>query len=168
MRDLDESCGANRVARTMRTKRLRAQPGYGRRLGKHAGKPAAVAPNHLQREFSVLQPKRVWVTDILYIRTHERWLYLAVALELFSRREVGWSMRPRIDRELALNALLMAVRRHRPTNDAMELPVSCAAGQNPDCRKARQGSPRPGLRHLRDAAACTVTAPFMPASKWPG
>lgn len=68
MRDLGESCGANRL---MRTEGLRAQRGYGRRPGKHGGKPAAVAPNHLQREFSVPQPNRVWVTDITYIRTHE-------------------------------------------------------------------------------------------------
>lgn len=71
MRDLGESCGANRVARLMRTEGLRAERGYGRRPGKHGGKPAEVAPNHLQREFSVPQPNRVWVTDITYIRTHE-------------------------------------------------------------------------------------------------
>jgi putative transposase len=55
----------------MRAEGLRAQRGYGRRPGQHGGKPAAVAPNHLQREFNVSQPNRVWVTDITYIRTHE-------------------------------------------------------------------------------------------------
>lgn len=119
MRDLGEGCGANRVARLMRAEGLRAQRGYGRRPGKHGGKPAAVAPNHLQREFNVSQPNLVWVTDITYIRTHEGWLYLAVVLDLFSRQIVGWSMQPRIDRELALNALLMAVWRRRPTNEVM-------------------------------------------------
>ena len=69
MRELGESCGANRVARLMRAEGLRAQRVYGRRPGKLGGKPAAVAPNHLQREFSVSQPNRVWVTDITYIRT---------------------------------------------------------------------------------------------------
>jgi putative transposase len=119
MRDLGEGCGANRVARLMRAEGLRAQRGYGRRPGKHGGKPAAVAPNHLQREFNVSQPNRVWVTDITYIRTHEGWLYLAVVLDLFSRQVVGWSMQPRIDRELALSALLMAVWRRRPANEVM-------------------------------------------------
>jgi putative transposase len=81
--------------------------------------PPGVRTSTLQREFSVSQPNRVWVTDITYIRTHEGWLYLAVVLDLFSRQVVGWSMQPRIDRELALNALLMAVWRRRPTNEVM-------------------------------------------------
>jgi putative transposase len=54
------------------------------------------------------------VTDITYIRTHEGWLYLAVVLDLFSRQLIGWSMRSRIDSELAINALLMAVWRRSP------------------------------------------------------
>ena len=73
------------------------------------GKPAVVAPNHLQQRFDVMEPNKVWVTDITYIRTHEGWLFLAAVLDLFSRQVVGWSMQPRMDRELALNALLMAV-----------------------------------------------------------
>jgi putative transposase len=59
------------------------------------------------------------VTDITYIRTYERWLYLAVVLDLFSRQVVGWSMSSRIDRELAMNALLMAVWRRQPKNTVM-------------------------------------------------
>ena len=53
-------------------------------------------------------------SDITYIRTHEGWLYLAVVLDLFSRQVIGWSMRSRIDSELAINALLMAVWRRTP------------------------------------------------------
>ena len=88
--------------------------------------PRSVRPNRRSMtsllridEFNVSQPNLVWVTDITYIRTHEGWLYLAVVLDLFSRQIVGWSMQPRIDRELALNALLMAVWRRRPTNEVM-------------------------------------------------
>ena len=55
------------------------------------------------------------MTDITYIRTHEGWLYLAVVLDLFSRQVIGWSMRSRIDSELVINALLMAVWRRNPT-----------------------------------------------------
>lgn len=58
----------------------------------------------------------MWVTDITYIITHEGWLYLAVVLDLFSRQVVGWSMNSRMDRELAINALLMAVWRRNPTS----------------------------------------------------
>jgi transposase InsO family protein len=59
-------------------------------------------------------PNRAWVTDITYIRTWQGWLYLAVVMDLFSRRIVGWSAGPTIHRELVLDALLMAVRRRRP------------------------------------------------------
>jgi putative transposase len=59
-------------------------------------------------------PNKSWVTDITYIRTWEGWLYLAVVMDLFSRKIVGWSTRPTIARELVLDAVLMAVRRRRP------------------------------------------------------
>lgn len=78
-----------------------------------------MAPNHLQRQFDVTEPNKVWVTDITYIRTHEGWLYLAAVLDLFSRQVIGWSMGSRIDRELALNALLMAVWRRQPKQTVM-------------------------------------------------
>jgi putative transposase len=73
-----------------------------------------VVPNRLQRQFSTATPDEAWVTDITYIRTHEGWLYLAVVLDLFSRRVIGWSMQSRITKELALDALLMAVWRRNP------------------------------------------------------
>jgi putative transposase len=104
LRDLGESCGKHRVYRLMKQEGLRAQAGY-RRKARHYGKPVAVADNRLEQNFDVEAPNEVWVTDITYIRTHEGWLYLAVVLDLFSRQVVGWSMRSRIDRELAINAL---------------------------------------------------------------
>ena len=73
-----------------------------------------MAPNQLEQQFDVEAPNQVWVTDITYIRTHEGWLYLAVVLDLFSRQVIGWSMQSRIDSELAINALLMAVWRRSP------------------------------------------------------
>jgi putative transposase len=71
-------------------------------------------PNLLQRQFAVTRPNKAWVTDITYIRTRQGWLYLAVVIDLFSRKVVGWSGGPSIDRDLVLNALLIAVRRRRP------------------------------------------------------
>ncbi len=59
-------------------------------------------------------PDTVWVTDITYIKTHEGWLYLAVVIDLYSRRVVGWSMQPRMQMDLVLSALLMAVWRRKP------------------------------------------------------
>ena len=115
LRDLGECCGKHRVYRLMRQEGLRAQVGYRRRAYRY-GRPAVVATNRLEQNFDVEAPNRVWVTDITYIITHEGWLYLAVVLDLFSRQVVGWSMNSRMDRELAINALLMAVWRRNPTS----------------------------------------------------
>jgi len=73
----------------MRADGLRSQTGYHRRPGKRYGKPSVVAPNHVQQQFDVGEPNKVWVTDITYIRTHEGWLYLSVVLDLFSRQVIG-------------------------------------------------------------------------------
>ena len=89
---LGECCGKYRMARLMKQEGLRSQTGYHRRPGHYRGRPAVVAPNHLQRQFTVDAPNKSWVTDITYIRTHEGWLYLAVVLDLFSRQVIGWSM----------------------------------------------------------------------------
>lgn len=102
LRELGEACGKHRVARLMRRESLRSQTGYYRCPKHHGGRPAVVAPNHLDRQFIVAEPNKVWVTDITYIRTREGWLDLAAVLDLFSRQVIGWSMGPRIDRELAL------------------------------------------------------------------
>ncbi len=113
LRDIGEQCGQNRVYRLMRAAGLRAQVGY--RRPRHRSGPASVlAPNRLQRKFEVANPNDTWVTDITHIRTHQGWLYLAVVIDLYSRKVVGWSMHSRIKKELVLNALLMAVWRRKP------------------------------------------------------
>ncbi len=119
LRDLGERCGKHRVYRLMKAEGLSAQRGYGRRPRHGGGRPATVAPNHLQRQFTPVAPNQSWVTDITYIRTHEGWLYLAVVLDLYSRHVIGWSMRSRIDTDLVLSALLMAVWRRKPTQEVM-------------------------------------------------
>jgi putative transposase len=67
-----------------------------------------LAPNVLDRKFVVAAPNQVWVGDMTYISTEEGWLFLAVVIDLFSRKVVGWSMRPDMQRELVLDALDMA------------------------------------------------------------
>lgn len=114
LRDHGERCGPNRVHRLMRHASLRAQVGY-RKPRHKSGSVHQVTPNILQRQFNPEAPNEGWVTDITYIRTHEGWLYLAVVLDLFSRRVIGWSMQSRITRELVLDALMMAVWRRKPT-----------------------------------------------------
>ena len=78
------------------------------------GRPSFLTPNKLQREFTVSQPNKAWVTDITYIRTWQGWLYLAVVVDLFARKVVGWSMKPTLHRDIVMDALLMAVWRRRP------------------------------------------------------
>lgn len=114
LREIGEVCGKHRVARLMRREGLRSQTGYRRRPGHYGGKPAVVSPNHLDRQFDVAAPNVAWVTDITYIRTYEGWLYLSVVIDLFSRQVVGWSMKPRMTTDLALDALLAAVWRRKP------------------------------------------------------
>jgi putative transposase len=114
LRDLGEQVSENRVARLASLAGILAQVGYKRCPGRYGGKPAVVASNSLDRQFEVDAPDKVWVTDITYIKTHEGWLYLAVVIDLFSRRVVGWSAQPRMTTDLALQALLAAVWRRKP------------------------------------------------------
>jgi transposase InsO family protein len=107
-----------RVDRLMRKHGLRSVRSPPKRRYK-SGKPAVVAPNRLQRQFTVDQPDRSGVTDITYLRTAEGWLYLAVVIDLYSRAVIGWSMKSTLARELALDALLMAIWRRRPTGEVI-------------------------------------------------
>ena len=113
LREAGETCSKHRVARLMREQKLRALHGYRTRRWS-VGKPAVLIPNLLQRQFTVSLPNKAWVTDITYIRTWQGWLYLAVVMDLFSRKIIGWSTGPTIQREIVLDAVLMAVRRRRP------------------------------------------------------
>lgn len=114
LRDQGETCCPNRVARLAGLAGIKAQVGYKRRLGRYGSKPAVVAGNTLALNFETEAPIHVWVTDITYVRTHEGWTYLAVVIDLYSRRVIGWSMRPRMTTDLVLQALLMAVWRRKP------------------------------------------------------
>lgn len=114
LREEGERCSKHRVARIMRSHRIRALRGY-KRPRYQTGQPAAIAPNRLDQQFTVAQPDKAWVTDITYIRTYEGFLYLAVVLDLYSRMVVGWSMKPSLHRDLVLDALIMAVWRRQPT-----------------------------------------------------
>ena len=117
-RDLRDEAGVRvsrkRVARVMRTAGLVGTPRRRFRVTTQADRRHAPAPNHLRRRFTVARPNRVWVADVTYLRTAEGWLYLAVLLDLASRRVVGWAVAPRLDRHLVLTALDRAVAHRRP------------------------------------------------------
>jgi len=112
--DQGETCCPNRVARLTSLAGIKAQIGYKRRPGSSGGRPSAVAANTLDRQFDVAQADRAWVTDITYIRTMEGFAYLAVVLDLYSRRVVGWSMQSRQTTDVVLHALHMVVWRRKP------------------------------------------------------
>ncbi len=76
-----------------------------------------IATNRLQRDFAATRPNQKWVADLTYIRLVEGWLYLAVVLDCFSRRIVGWSLSRTIDAALVCAALEMALRRRCPQDD---------------------------------------------------
>ena len=113
LREAGETCSKHRVARLMRENGIRAQPGY-RTRRYVAGKPAELIPDLVKRNFEVSKPNRVWVSDITYIRTWEGWLYLAVVMDLCSRKIVGWATRSTIHRDLVLDAVMMSVKERQP------------------------------------------------------
>lgn len=119
LRDQGETCCPNRVARLTRIAGIRAQIGYKRRPGKYGGRPSIAVNNTLDRQFDVTSPDTAWVTDITYIKTYEGFIYLAVVIDLFSRRVVGWAMQSRQPTDLVLQALLAAVWRRKPKNNVL-------------------------------------------------
>ena len=88
LREIGETCGKHRVARIMRINNIKVIRGYkAPRL--IAGPPSIIAPNTLNRDFTVEDPDRVWVTDITSLRTWQGWLYLAVVMDLYLPMIVG-------------------------------------------------------------------------------
>lgn len=109
-------CGLHRIERLMQAQALRARPRR-RGLPVDTGKRsiAAIAPNVLDRQFQASSPNQKWVADFTYLWTAEGWLYVAVVLDLYSRRAVGWSMQSEMTSQLVTDALMMAVwRRGKP------------------------------------------------------
>ena len=109
-------CGLHRVERLMRQQALRARPRR-RSLPVDRGQRPVVgiAANVLDRQFDAGAPNQKWVADFTYIWSAEGWLYVAVVLDLYSRRVIGWSMKPEMTAQLAADALMMAVwRRGKP------------------------------------------------------
>ena len=106
--------GRKRVVRLMQEKQLIARTRRKFRTTTDSRHSFPTAPNVLQRNFATEAPNEAWVTDITFLPTTQGWLYLAVILDLFSWRVVGWATSQHIDRHLALEALKMAVRTRRP------------------------------------------------------
>lgn len=107
--------GRHRVARIMRKNGWRAKAAKKFKATTNSNHKLPIAPNLLQQNFSASRPNEKWVSDITYIWTEEGWLYLAVVMDLYSRKVVGWAMSERMTTRLVMDALQMAIwRRKRP------------------------------------------------------
>jgi putative transposase len=114
LKDEGFDCGERKVGRLMRAAGLRGCPVRRFKVTTQSDPRHPVAKNLLRQDFRANRPNERWAADITYISTHRGWLYLAVVMDLYSRRIVGWSMDHWISRHLVLDALKMAVDQRRP------------------------------------------------------
>ena len=164
LREAGETCSKHRVARLMRVNNLRALHGYRTRRWS-VSKPSALIPNILQRQFTVTRPNKAWVTDITYIRTWQGWLYLAVVMDLFSRKIIGWSTGPTIHRELVLDAVLMAVRRRRPRGTLLHSDQGTQYGSDAWRRFCRSNNLQPSMSRRGNCWDNAVAESFFSSLK---
>ena len=137
--------GRKRVARLMRASGLR---GVTRRkfivtTRRHAGHRPA--PDLVRRHFTARAPNQVWVADITYVRTGQGFLYLAVVLDVWSRRIVGWALKPTLSTELVLAALEMAVRVRQPQAVIHHSDQGCQYTSYAFGRRCRDAGVRPSM-----------------------
>jgi putative transposase len=110
-------CGRHKVARLMRKAGLKGCPKRPFRVTTQRDPSHPVADNLLEQDFTASGPNERWASDITYISTHQGWLYLAVVMDLYSRRIVGWSMSRWINRHLVIDALNMAIGQRCPEGE---------------------------------------------------
>jgi transposase InsO family protein len=120
LRKQGQKCSRKRVSKLMKQEKIQARM---RKKWKKTTQPSKkameIAPNHLDQQFTVNEPNKVWVSDITYVWTAEGWLYVAVVLDLFSRRVVGLSMGDRLETELVTRALKQALYRRLINGELM-------------------------------------------------
>ncbi len=114
LRDQGIYCSRKRVARLMRDNGLRAKAARKFKATTNSKHSYPVYPNLLEQNFAVVAPNKIWTADITYIWTGEGWLYLAIILDVYSRKIVGWSMNERMTRHLVMSALAMAYWQRKP------------------------------------------------------
>lgn len=114
-----EPCSRNRVARLMKSAKLVGIPAVKQWRRRTSTQRPEHVVNHLERDFSAAMPNIKWVTDITYIRTGEGWLYLAVVIDLYSSQVIGWSMSHRMEKELVIQAVLMALWQKKQSGDVI-------------------------------------------------
>lgn len=110
-------CGHNRVARLMRSNYIIAQRQFRRKRHQATAHGRSLAVNLVNRNFHITKPNCVWAADITVLWSGSGWLYLAVVMDLYSRRIIGWAMQKRMTEDLTINALRMAVGQRKPKGE---------------------------------------------------
>lgn len=114
-----ETVGRKRVIRLMQENNIVGKAKRKFKATTDSNHALAIAPNLLNQQFTVDSPNQVWAGDITYISTKEGWLYLAVVIDLFSRKVIGWAMEKRMTKELVINALIMAYWQRKPKSEVI-------------------------------------------------
>jgi len=112
-------CGKHRVARLRKNNGIESRRRKRFKITTMSKNTEWIAPNRLNRCFSASKPNKVWVGDVTFIATRAGWLYLAVLLDLYSRKVIGWAMSKRNNKELVLGALNMALEGRRPRSPVL-------------------------------------------------
>ena len=112
-------CGKHRVARLRKLAGIETKRRRRFKVTTKSRKSQEIAPNIVNRCFKTAEPNRVWLGDVTFIATRTGWLYLAVLLDLYSRKVIGWSMSNQINKQLVLNALEMAIIRRKPKGNVL-------------------------------------------------
>jgi putative transposase len=135
-----ETVSATTVAKAMKEAGIRGQQKKRFKTTTDSKHTEQIAPNLLKRDFTATAPNEVWVTDVTAVRSHRGWVYLAVILDLFARRVVGWATSENNDSALALTALRKAVASRRPPKGLIH--------------HSDRGSPYGSKEYRRELAGC--------------
>ena len=147
--EADEHIGCKRVARLMKAEGLRGVCRR-KRVWTTVRDGQRPAPDLVDRDFSATGPNQLWVADITYVPTWAGFLYLAVVLDVWSRRIVGWCMRTHLRTELILEALNMAVDQHRPTDVIHHSDQGCQYTSLAFGKRCEQAGVRPSMGSVGD------------------
>lgn len=119
LKNQGEKCSRRRIAKLMKRAGIQAKMRKKWKVTTQPNRKAEISPNHLDQNFETEAPNRVWVSDITYITTQEGWLYVAIVMDLFSRKIVGLSMGERLQTELVTKALTQALKKRNIKENLM-------------------------------------------------
>jgi putative transposase len=155
LKELGLEVGHRRVGRLMRQNNISVIRTRKHEVTTDSNHKFNIAPNLLDRDFAADRPNQKWVVDISYIWTREGWLYLAVVLDLHSRRVIGWAVSNRMKRDLAIRALNMAIALRRPPTGCIYYP---AGDYNVICREGTTQIVAASIARMTIRKFCASTA----------